>query len=44
MVSFAERDLEEMGMWGGPQLAGDNPWGANWVVSLQDVEDDEDDW
>ena len=41
MVSFAERDLEEMGMWGGPQLPGDNPWGANWVVSL---EDDEDDW
>lgn len=40
MVSFAERDLEEMGMWGGPQLAGDNPWGANWVVSLEDEEDD----
>ncbi len=43
MVTFAERDLEEMGMWGGPQLPGDNPWGANWVVSLQDP-DDEDDW
>lgn len=41
MVNFAARDVEEMGLWGGPQLPGDNPWGANWVVS---IEDDEDDW
>lgn len=40
MVSFAERDVEEMGRWGGPQIAGDNPWGANWVVSWEEEEDD----
>lgn len=42
MVEFAQRDLDEMGLWGGPQIAGDNPWGANWVISLEDDEDD--DW
>lgn len=41
LVTFAQRDLDEMGLWGGPQLPGDNPWGADWVVSF---EDDEDDW
>lgn len=41
MVGFAQRDLDEMGLWGGPQIAGDNPWGADWIVS---IEDDEDDW
>lgn len=40
MVEFAKRDEEEMGLWGGMQVAGDNPWGANWVVSLEDEEDD----
>lgn len=40
MVEFARRDEEEMGMWGGPQIAGDNPWGANWVVTIEDEEDD----
>ena len=40
MVVFAERDVEEMGLWGGPQLAGDNPWGANWVVSWEEEEED----
>ena len=39
MVSFAERDLEEMGLWGGPQIAGDNPWGANWVISWEEEEE-----
>jgi len=43
MVRLAERDREEMGQWGGPQLPGDNPWGANWVVTLQDP-DEEEDW
>lgn len=41
MVEFAERDQQEMGLWGGIQAAGDNPWGANWVVSL---DDDEENW
>lgn len=41
LVTFAQQDLDEMGLWGGPQLPGDNPWGANWVVS---IEDDEEDW
>lgn len=41
MVTFATRDVEEMGLWGGPQLPGDNPWSANWIVT---IEDDEDDW
>lgn len=40
MVEFARRDEEEMGLWGGAQVAGDNPWGANWVVSIEDEEDD----
>ena len=39
MVSFAERDVEEMGLWGGPQIAGDNPWGANWVISWEEEEE-----
>lgn len=40
MAIFAQRDLDEMGLWGGPQLPGDNPWGADWVVSWEDEEDD----
>lgn len=40
LVVFAQRDQEEMGLWGGPQAAGDNPWGANWVVSWEEEEDD----
>lgn len=40
MVTFAERDVEEMGIWGGPQVAGDNPWGADWIVSIDDDEDE----
>lgn len=40
MVSFAQRDVEEMGLWGGPQLPGDNPWGADWVVTWEDEEED----
>ena len=39
MVSFATRDVEEMGLWGGPQIAGDNPWGANWVISWEEEEE-----
>jgi hypothetical protein len=44
MVKLAERDREEMGQWGGPQLSGDNPWGANWTVTLHDPDEDEEDW
>lgn len=40
LVSFAQRDEEEMGLWGGQQVAGDNPWGANWIVAIDDEEDD----
>ena len=40
MVGYAQRDEEEMGLWGGMQVPGDNPWGANWVVSIEDEEDD----
>ena len=40
MVSFAARDVEEMGLWGGPQIAGDNPWGANWLVTWEEEEED----
>lgn len=43
MVEYAQRDEVEMGLWGGPQIAGDNPWGANWVVTVED-EDEEEDW
>ncbi len=39
MVAFAERDEEEMGRWGGPQIAGDNPWGADWVISWEEEEE-----
>ena len=39
MVDFATRDEEEMGVWGGPQIAGDNPWGANWVISWEEEEE-----
>jgi hypothetical protein len=41
MVEFAEQDTNEMGEYGGPQVTGDNPWRANWAVS---VDPDEDDW
>lgn len=45
LVELAERDAEQMGRWGGPQVAGDNPWGPNWVVDLRrDPDEDEDDW
>jgi hypothetical protein len=44
MVRLAERDSEEMGQWGGPQITGDNPWGANWIIELRDPDEDEEDW
>lgn len=40
MVTYAEQDVEEMGLWGGPQVAGDNPWRANWTVSWEEEEED----
>lgn len=39
MVTFAERDVEEMGLWGGNQVEGDNPWRANWTVSWEEEEE-----
>lgn len=44
MVKLAQQDREDMGQWGGPQLPGDNPWGANWVISVHDPDEDEEDW
>jgi hypothetical protein len=44
MVRLAERDREEMGQWGGPQISGDNPWGANWVLTIHDPDEDEEEW
>ncbi len=44
MVRLAERDRVEMGQWGGPQLSGDNPWGANVVINVHDPDEDEEDW
>lgn len=39
MVTLAERDLEEMGLWGGAQVEGDNPWRASWTVSWEEEEE-----
>lgn len=44
MVSLAEDDASEQGEFGGPQLPGDNPWRASWVVHLHDPDEDEEDW
>lgn len=41
MIEFAEQDSREMGEFGGPQVSGDNPWRANWVVT---VDPDDEDW
>lgn len=44
MVEWAEQDEREMGEWGGPQLAGDNPWRANWTVQVPvDLSDEDED-
>lgn len=40
LVEFAQRDQEEMGLWGGPQATGDNPWGVDFVISMEDEDDD----
>lgn len=40
LVEYAQRDLEEMGLWGGPQAAGDNPWGVDFVIAMEDEDDD----
>lgn len=42
MVEWAQQDEREMGEWGGPQIAGDNPWRANWTVQV-DITDEDDD-
>lgn len=44
MVTLAEQDLEEQGRWGGPQVPGDEPWRASWVVDLRDPDEIEEDW
>lgn len=45
VAEWAEQDEREMGEWGGPQIAGDNPWRwtANWTVQVDLTEEDEDD-
>lgn len=43
MAEWAEQDEREMGEWGGPQLAGDNPWRANWSVQVDSSTDEDDD-
>jgi len=43
MVELAEQDANEMGRWGGPQVAGDEPWRSTWTVDLRDI-DDEEEW
>jgi len=40
MIAFAERDHHEMGQFGGPQVAGDDPWRVSWSVRV-DLDDDE---
>lgn len=44
MVTLAGQDADEQGRWGGPQIPGDEPWGATWVVDLRDPDDIEEDW
>lgn len=40
LVEYAQRDEEEMGLWGGPQAPGDNPWGVDFVIAMEDEDDD----
>lgn len=44
MVTWAERDRDEMGQWGGPQLPGDNPWRATTTIRVIDPDEIEADW
>lgn len=44
MVSLAKQDAEEQGRWGAPQIPGDEPWRASWVVDLRDPDEIEEDW
>ena len=41
MVELAEQDAREQGQFGGPQVPGDNPWAADWVVDLRDIDEEE---
>ena len=43
MAEWAEQDEREMGEWGGPQIAGDNPWRATWTVQVNAPADEDDD-
>jgi len=44
MVSLARQDSEEQGRWGAPQVPGDEPWSATWVIDLRDPDEIEEDW
>lgn len=44
MVTLAEQDAEEQGRWGAPQIPGDEPWSASWVIDLRDPDEIEEDW
>ena len=41
MVALSEEDASEAGQFGGPQVAGDNPWRADWVLDMRDVDEEE---
>jgi hypothetical protein len=41
MVALAEQDASDVGQFGGPQVPGDNPWRADWVVDMRDVDEEE---
>lgn len=43
MAEWAEQDEREMGEWGGPQIAGDNPWRANWTIQVNVASDEDED-
>ncbi|MGB3329566.1 MAG: hypothetical protein WBA46_11475 [Thermomicrobiales bacterium] len=43
MAEWAEQDEREMGEWGGPQIAGDNPWRANWTIQVNVSSDEDED-
>lgn len=41
MVTLAEEDASDVNQYGGPQVPGDNPWRADWVIDMRDVDEDE---
>ncbi|HVL26322.1 MAG TPA: hypothetical protein VM450_19690 [Thermomicrobiales bacterium] len=41
MVELAEEDASEQGRFGGPQVAGDDPWRATWTMDMRDADEEE---